>query len=80
MTQIILDPSMVSKLHDLSQVVELCDPSGRVLGHFVPTMDLAEWEPVSPDVSEEELDQREQSTEWFTTEKVLAHLQHLEKR
>lgn len=77
MTQIILDPSLANKLTNLSQVVELCDTSGRVLGRFVPAVDLSEWEPVSPDVSEEELDQREQATEWYTTEEVLAHLRNL---
>ena len=60
--------------------VELCDPSGRVIGKFVPTAELSDWEPVSPDVSEEELQEREKSTEWFTGEEVLAHLKRLEKQ
>jgi len=37
MTQILLDPSSVSKLRNLTQPVELCDSSGHVLGRFVPT-------------------------------------------
>lgn len=36
MTQILLDPSSVSKLSNVTQPVELCDSSGRVLGRFVP--------------------------------------------
>src|ERR1700734_2706297 len=38
MTQILLDPSSVSKLTNVTQSVELCDSSGRVLGRFVPNL------------------------------------------
>lgn len=76
MTQIILDASVSGQLHKLTQAVELCDPSGQVLGRFVPLIDLSEWEPLSSDVSEEELDRRAQSTEKrYTTAEVLAHLE-----
>ncbi len=76
MTRITLDPSIADKLHDITQVVELCDPAGRVLGRFVPAVDLSEWEPVSPGVSEEELDRRAESLERrYTTAEVLAHLE-----
>ncbi len=61
MTQIKLDSTLAIKLHEVSQVVELCDPSGRVLGQFVPTVDMSEWEPISPDISEAELDRRARS-------------------
>jgi hypothetical protein len=80
MTQIILDAGVSSKLIDLGRPVELCDPSGRVLGRFVPLIDLSVWEPISPDVSEEELDRRQQSTEWYSFEEVLAHLKRLENQ
>ncbi len=78
MTQITLDATLATKLHDLGQTVELCDPSGRVVGKFVPLIDLSVWEPISPDVSEEELDRRGQSDEWVTSEEVWAHLKRLE--
>lgn len=78
MKQIKLDAGLASTLHNLTQVVQLCDPSGRILGRFVPLIDMSEWEPVSPDISEEELDRREQSTEWYTTEEVMAQLKHLQ--
>jgi len=77
MTQITLDASMSSKLNHLTHSVELCDPSGRVLGRFVPLIDESEWEPLSPDISEEELERRAKSTEKrFTTAEVLAHLEN----
>jgi hypothetical protein len=80
MTQIILDAGVSSKLNDLTDSVELCDPSGRVLGRFIPIIDMSEWERVSPEASEEELDRREESDEWYNTEEVLAHLKNLEKK
>jgi hypothetical protein len=40
---------------------------------------MSDWEPVSPEVSEEELDRRAKSNDWYTTEEVLAHLKKLEK-
>lgn len=76
MSRITLDASLATKLHQLTESVELCDPSGRVLGRFVPVPDMSEWEPASPDASEEELDRREQAGERrYTTAEVLAHLE-----
>jgi hypothetical protein len=80
MNQILLDASVSSKLANLGSPIELCDPSGRVLGRFVPLVNMSEWEPVSAGASEEELDRREQSTEWYSTAEVLAHLKSLENQ
>ena len=77
MTRIVVDDTLRSKLHNLSERLELIDNSGRVLGRFVPVVDMSEWEPVSPDVSEEELDRREEETESFTTAEMLAYLENL---
>ena len=78
MTRVAVDAALASKLHDLGSVVELCDPSGRVLGRFIPAVDLSEWEALSPEISEEELNRREQSNEKrYTTAEVLAHLEKL---
>jgi hypothetical protein len=78
MTQIMLDATVAKKLHELQRVAELCDPSGQVLGRFVPLIDLSEWEPVTPEISEEELDRRLNSNEKrYTTEEVLKHLENL---
>lgn len=78
MTRIILDPALANQLHSLKQPAEMCDPSGTVLGRFVPVADLSEWEPITPDASEEELDRREASNQKrYTTAEVLAHLEKL---
>lgn len=76
MTQIILAPSVSSQMNGLTNPVGLCDPSGRVLGRFVPQIDMSEGEPLSPDISEEELDRRAKSKEkHYTTAEVLNHLE-----
>jgi hypothetical protein len=77
MSQLIVDAALSSKLGQQFQSVELCDPSGRVLGQFIPKVDLSEYGPFEPQVSEEELDRREQETESYTTAEVLAYLEKL---
>jgi hypothetical protein len=79
MTQITLDPELAARLGDLLQPVELCDPSGRVLGCFVPAAERSsQWEAIGPDVSEQELDRREQSNErHYSTTEVVARLESL---
>jgi hypothetical protein len=48
------------------------------LGRFIPALNMAEWEPLSPDVSEDELDRRERSDETrYTAAEVLAYLEKL---
>ena len=36
MSKVILDQSLRAKLNGLNEQVELCDESGRTLGHFLP--------------------------------------------
>jgi hypothetical protein len=78
MNQIMLDASVASKLNEVFLPVELCDPSGRVLGKFVPLIDMSEWEAVTPAAGEAELDRREQANEKrYTTAEVIAYLEKL---
>ena len=79
MTKIVVDETLRAKLLNLTQPLELCDESGNVLASVHPKLDLSQYGPCEPQVSEEELDRREQSTEWYTTEEVLAYLKKLEK-
>jgi hypothetical protein len=76
MTQISLEADVSKRLDELDQPAELCDLRGRVIGRFIPLVNVSEWEPVSPDISEEELDRRSRSEEKrYTTAEVLAHLE-----
>jgi hypothetical protein len=78
MTRVIVDAAMLSKLHNLSEPLELCDEAGRVLANVRPGIDLSQYEPLEPQVSEEELERRSRSPgPWYTTAEVLAHLKKL---
>jgi hypothetical protein len=38
MTKVIVDQTVLAQIFDLSRMTELCDPSGQVIGLFVPTV------------------------------------------
>ncbi|HEY7154263.1 MAG TPA: hypothetical protein VH575_09935 [Gemmataceae bacterium] len=76
MTQIILDATLRSKLHNLSQPLELCDESGRILARLTPVLDPSQYEPVEPQLSPDELQRRRQEPD-FSTAEVLAYLEKL---
>jgi hypothetical protein len=77
--RVVLDAILRNKLHNLSVPLELCDESGRVLARLTPAMDVAQYEPLEPQVSDEELLHRSQSNEkTYTTAEVLAYLEKLE--
>lgn len=78
MSELILPETVAAQLQSFSHPVHLCDPSGKRLGRFVPQMDLSEYEIVGPDPTEEELCAIEQSTEWYSTDEVLGHLEKLQ--
>ena len=78
MTPIVLDAILANQLSRVGQPVSLSDPSGKVIGRFVPVLDMSEWEPVEPEPTEEELDAIERSIErTYSTAEVLAHLEKL---
>jgi hypothetical protein len=78
MTQVIVDETLRNKLHNLTQPLELCDESGRVLGRVYPTLDLSQYGPLEPQISKEELQRRKKSDKWYTTAEVLDYLKRLE--
>lgn len=78
MLRIVLDGNTISQLAKLDHVAELVDPSGKVIGRFVPALDMQGWEQITPDVSEAELDRREQANEkTYTTAEVIERLESL---
>ena len=58
MTRITLDADLRSKLLNLTQPLELCDESGRVLARVLPAIDASMYEGLEPQISEEELQRR----------------------
>jgi hypothetical protein len=77
-TRIVLDAALKSTLRNLTEPLELCDESGRVLARVTPALDLSQYEPLEPQVSDEELVRRSRSDEkTYTTAEVLAYLEKL---
>ena len=59
MTKVIVDAAMRARLHDLKELLEVCDESGRTLGYFHPLVDCGDAKALSP-FSDEEIDRRRQ--------------------
>ena len=78
MTRVLIDVNLPAKLLQMTEALELCDESGRVVGQVYPVVDVSKLEPWEPPIDEEELQRREQSDEWYTSEEVMAHLKDLE--
>jgi len=77
MSRIIVDEVLRSKLKNLGEPLELCDPSGQVLAHLIPKLNPVEFD-LQPRISPDEIRRRMQSDEkTYTTAEVLAHLQSL---
>jgi hypothetical protein len=65
MSRITVDATLRTKLHNLTEPLELCDDSGQVRGRFFPLPDLSRYasNPLEPGVSADELRHRAESTE-----------------
>lgn len=75
MSRVTLSARLIEELQKLSRPADLCDESGRVVGQFVPNGSALILEPLSPELSPEELKQRKKTGKWYTTAQVLAKLQ-----
>lgn len=58
MPQVILDLATLAQLQTTGESVELCDPAGRIVGHFVPIAALSKTTRMEPQISEEEIQRR----------------------
>lgn len=75
MTKITIDAELKQKLANLTEPVDLCDESGEVLGRFTPLVDSSAWEPITSDITEEEMKRRLNAGEKrYTTTEVMDHL------
>jgi hypothetical protein len=60
------------------QSVDVCDQSGKIVGYFTPRIDPNDYEVVGPEISDEELIRRMNSTEpRIPAAEVLRHLENL---
>jgi hypothetical protein len=76
MTRIALDAVLRSKLRDLSEPLEFCDESGRVVGRYLPAPEIVLKNLSGPSLSDKELQRRELEPDYSTAE-VLAYLEKL---
>jgi hypothetical protein len=58
MGRITVDPTTLARLQGIGRTMELCDESGRVVGHFVPVLDTPIASGSEPQISEEEIQRR----------------------
>jgi hypothetical protein len=80
MNRIVVDGTLLSKLHSLAEPLEFCDGSGRVLGRFIPE-GLRKYEYWEPQFSAEEVRAQLKSGEKrYTTAEAIAYLNSLESR
>jgi hypothetical protein len=78
MIRIVVNDDLQTTLGSTIDPVELCDPTGKVLGRFFPLVPSSRISPLEPQVSEEELDRRDRSNERrYTTAEVLRYLESL---
>ena len=77
MALIIVDPETSKKLMVADRIAEICDPSGKVLGQFIPATDHCQYDLTEPPISEEELRAIEADPVSYTTAEVLEHLRRL---
>lgn len=74
MSRLIVDTSVEAQLAGAHETVELCGPSGRLLGHFIPAVDYSK-RGGQPYISEEELKRREQQGGGRSLAAILADLE-----
>jgi hypothetical protein len=76
MTQIQIDTSMQHLLAGAQQPIALCDPSGKVLGHFLPEPEYLRmlYATVKSPLSEEEISRREEESGGCTLEEIWREL------
>lgn len=78
MQQITLDENVARQFRAAESPTQLCDPSGKILGEFVPRFDPSQWEIGGPALTDEEFQRMAQSTgKTLTADEVTARLRRL---
>ncbi len=81
MVRITADEELRKKLLDFTEDIELCDEQGRILAlvhRLSPPSDPSLWVPMTPEISQEEIERRLESHEkTYTTDEVIEYLEKL---
>ena len=79
MTRIVtFDAATAAKLGSFKERIEVCDETGRPLGHFTPLGVKSVYEGLNSPFSDEELDRRQREGGGRTLAEVLADLERLQ--
>src|SRR5262245_13880260 len=75
--KLVLDESLRHKLNGLTEPVEVCDPTGHTVGHFVPASLYHQllYDGLESPISEEELQRRLQEPGGRTLAEIMADLE-----
>jgi hypothetical protein len=73
MTKLVIDEALLAKLHGGEEILEICLPDGRLIGHFWPKPDIDPRD-LDPQISEEELNERAKQRDGRTLDEILARL------
>jgi hypothetical protein len=75
MTKVIFDQTTLSKLRSGNGAVEICDESGRLMGHFYPAQARSLYKNLVIPITEEELERREKELGGRPLAEILADLE-----
>lgn len=75
MSRLMLDQFAASLANQARARMEVCDPTGRVLGHFIPLVTAEDYASIDIQISEEELDRRERIEGGRSLKDILADLE-----
>lgn len=80
MTRITVDANVQKLFLNFTKPLELCNESGLVLGKLIPVAsasDAEDWIDLTPDLTDEELEQEIDSGNSCSTEEIIAEIKKL---
>jgi hypothetical protein len=80
MTRVTVDANVQKLFLNFTKPLDLCDESGLVLGKLIPVVsdtDADNWIDLTPELTDEELEQEIDSGESYSTEELIAEIKKL---
>lgn len=80
MTRVIVDAQVQQLFLNFTRPLELCDQSGSLVGKFIPAMPHIvedEWIDLTPDLTDEELEQEIDSGEGYSTQELIDEIKRM---
>jgi hypothetical protein len=80
MTRVTVDAQLQQLFLNFTKPLELCDESGSLLGKFIPAMPQItedDWIDLTPDLTDEELEEEIDSGEGYSTQEVIDEIKRI---